>query len=159
MSEISDGITIARIFDAPPERVFAAWVEPEKFGRWFGGAASDVPVETISMDARAGGLWSALMLAGPERIEIPWSGEFVVVDPPSRLVLTLTDTAVDVDEPSRESVTVTFAPLGDKVTDEGNDRTEMTFRQSGGTLAPDEYEQARLGWQGFFDELELLLGE
>ena len=152
MSEITDGISITRIFDAPPEEVFAAWVEPAKFGRWFGGAASDVPVETITMDARPGGLWSALMFAGPERIEIAWSGEFVVVDPPSRLVLTLTDA-----EPSSESVTVTFTPLGDTVTDEDNDRTEMTFRQAGGTLEPEEYEQARLGWQGFFDELETVL--
>ena len=151
MSE-SDGISITRIFDAPPEEVFAAWVEPAKFGRWFGGTASDVPVETISMDARPGGLWSALMFAGPERIEIPWSGEFIVVDPPSRLVLTLSDSA-----PSSESVTVTFAPLGEDVTDEGNSRTEMTFRQAGGHLELEQYEQARLGWLTFFDELAALL--
>jgi len=154
MSEITDGISITRIFDAPPEEVFAAWVEPAKFGRWFGGAQSDVPVETISMDARPGGLWSALMFAGPERIEIPWNGEFVVVDPPSRLVLTLSDT-----DPSSESLTVTFAPLGENVTDEGNARTEMTFRQAGGHLEPEQYEQARVGWMGFFDELDALLAE
>jgi len=157
MSEITDGISITRIFDAPPEEVFAAWVEPASFGRWFGGAAADVPVETITMDARPGGLWSALMFAGPERIEIPWSGEFVVVDPPSRLVLTLRDSAIDHNDPSSESLTATFAPLGEKVTDEGNPRTEMTFRQAGGHLEPEQYEQARIGWMGFFDELAAVL--
>ena len=34
------GITITRVFDAPRERVWKEWTEPERFADWFGGPES-----------------------------------------------------------------------------------------------------------------------
>ena len=140
------GFTIVRTFAAPPEAVFAAWTTPEHFSAWFGGAASEVPVETVSMDVRPGGAWSARMFAGPDRYEISWTGEFVEVDPPARLVLTMTDQP---GAPARDGVTVSLAPV--------NGGTEMTVVQSGGNLTPEQYEQAKAGWNSFFDVMGLLV--
>jgi uncharacterized protein YndB with AHSA1/START domain len=138
------GISITRTFDAPRELVYQAWTDPKQFAAWFGGAETEVPMETVSMDVREGGTWKLTMLvgSGAERVEMPWHGEFVELDPPSRLVMTLADSTSG-DE--REVCTVTFADVAGK--------TEMRFEQSGGHLDAANYAQAREGWLGFFEAL------
>jgi uncharacterized protein YndB with AHSA1/START domain len=135
------GITIVRVFDAPRERVWREWTEPESFADWFGGVESEVPVSTVSMDVRPGGSWRLTMFAA--RGEIHWNGEYREVEEPERLVFTVTD------EPGAdvyELVTVVLTDLGDG-------RTEMHFEQSGGSLSPEEYERAGQGWSSFFDRI------
>src|SRR4051794_41812745 len=86
-----DGMTISRVFDAPRERVWREWTEPERFADWYGGPEGVIPLDTVEMDVRPGGTWRATMYFGPDRREIRWSGEYREVEPPHRLVLTLTD--------------------------------------------------------------------
>jgi len=81
-----NGISLTRVFDAPRERVWKEWTEPEAFADWFGGAESDVPLATVSMDVRPGGSWRLTMFFGPERREIQWRGEYREVVEPERLV-------------------------------------------------------------------------
>jgi uncharacterized protein YndB with AHSA1/START domain len=71
----SGGFTTTRLFDAPRERVWQEWTEPERFADWFGGAECEVPLSTISMDVRPGGAWRATTFCGTERREIRWRGE------------------------------------------------------------------------------------
>ncbi len=130
------GITITRVFDAPRERVWKEWTEAERFSDWFGGPECEVPLSSVSMDVRPGGSWRLTMFAGSGRREIHWKGEYREVVEPERLVFTITDQPEDDDV---ELVTVVLTDLGDG-------RTEMLFRQSGGTLSPDEYERAGQGW-------------
>jgi uncharacterized protein YndB with AHSA1/START domain len=137
-----NGITVTRVFDAPRERVWKEWTEPERFADWFGGTESEVPVSTVSMDVREGGKWRATMFAGPSRQEIQWRGEFLEVIEPERLVLTLADRPGD----RYELVIVELTDLGDG-------RTEMAFQQRGG-MSPEEYERAGKGWSGFFDRMD-----
>jgi uncharacterized protein YndB with AHSA1/START domain len=61
------GISITRAFDAPRERVWREWTEPERFADWFGGTDSEVPLSTVSMHVTAGGAWRATMFSGPDR--------------------------------------------------------------------------------------------
>jgi uncharacterized protein YndB with AHSA1/START domain len=140
----SDGATITRIINAPPQAVFDAWVDPVQFARWFGGGGVFVPAESVTLDARPGGSWTATMVIGNGIPDIHWVGEYVEVDPPSKLVLTLSDVAE-----ARELVTVNFT----EVDRDGRSSTEMLFRQTGGNLSPDEYARAQQGWEGFFDAL------
>ena len=93
------GITITRVFDAPRERVWREWTEPERFADWFGAPHAEVPLDTVSMDVRPGGAWRLTMFAGPDRREIHWRGEYLEVEPPERLVFTVTDQPDD-DAPS-----------------------------------------------------------
>ncbi len=141
----AEGIVIVRVFDAPRELVFKAWTEPERFATWFGEHGSSIPLESISMDARPGGAWSAVMIHGPERIEIPFSGEFREVVEPERVVMTLVDPS-DPDSGNIEVLSAEFRDLG-------GGRTEMTFTQRGGNLPADEYSRAMRGSLIFFERL------
>jgi uncharacterized protein YndB with AHSA1/START domain len=137
------GIAITRIFDAPRERVWQEWTEPERFADWFGGPTSAVPLSTVSMDVTPGGSWRLTMFAEPGRREINWKGEYLEVVEPERLVFTVTDRP---DEEAEELVIVQLTDLGDG-------RTEMAFEQRGGGLSAEEYERAGKGWSGFFDRI------
>ena len=136
------GFTLTRVFDAPRERVWREWTEPERFADWFGGAQVDVPLDTVAMDVRPGGTWRATMSMDAGRREIRWAGEYREVRPPERLVLTITDRP---DDDLRELVTVDLH-------DVGSGRTEMVVRQHG-RMRPEEYERAKRGWGGFFDRM------
>ncbi len=136
------GITITRVFDAPRERVWAEWTEPERFADWFGGPESEVPPATVSMDIRPGGSWRLTMFADPGRREIRWQGEYREVVEPERLVFTLSDQP---EEDAYELVTVVLSDLGDG-------RTEMLFQQRG-RLPAEVYERAGEGWSMFFDRI------
>ena len=142
-------LEIRRVFEAPRERLWREWTEPEAFADWFGGAAAEVPVSSVTMDVREGGAWRATMFAGPDRLEIHWAGEYREVDEPRRLSFTITD---EPDDERMDLVTVTLSDLGDG-------RTEMIMEQSGGHMTPEEYERAGQGWGGFFDRMAERLGE
>ena len=134
------GITITRIFDAPRERVWKEWIEPERFSDWFGGPAV-VPLSTVEMDVRPGGSWRLTMFADPGRREINWRGEYREVVEPERLVFTYRRAdrrlRADYRRPDRSR----------------RRPTEMFFRQSGGKLSAEEYERAGQGWGSFFDRI------
>ena len=134
------GITITRVFDAPRERVWREWTEPERFADWFGGPEADVPLASVAMDVREGGAWRLTMFYGSR--EIHWHGSYVEVVPPERVVFTIAD-APDVEE--FELITVDLADLG-------GGRTEMLFRQTG-RMTEQQYRAAGAGWTGFFDRL------
>jgi uncharacterized protein YndB with AHSA1/START domain len=147
MAEPEPGIRITREFDAPRDLVWKEWTEPERFADWFGTRSTRVPPESVSMDVRPGGAWRLTMAAGAEHPQIRWAGVYHEVVPPERLVFTVTDRP-DGDE--YELVTVELTDLGDG-------RTRMDFRQSGGHLTPEEYEGASQGWGGFFDDVDARL--
>lgn len=141
---MSDGITITRTLAAPRKRVFEAWTMPEQFSFWFGGEAISVPRGTVKMDVRSGGSWAAVMQL-PDGTLKSWAGDYITVDPPTKLVLTMTD---DVTNPNRERITVVLTEAG-----EG---TEMTMTQKGGNLTADQYHAASVGYNTFFDAMEKL---
>jgi uncharacterized protein YndB with AHSA1/START domain len=132
--------TIKRVFDAPRERVWKEWTEPQSWADWFGHPGGEVPLSGVSMDVRPGGAWKLTMYAGPGRREIHWWGEFREIVEPERLVFTISD------EPDA------YALITVELTDLGDGRTEMWFEQSGeGRI--EQYERAKEGWGGFFDRV------
>jgi uncharacterized protein YndB with AHSA1/START domain len=48
-------LTLKRRLNAPPEKVYTAWTDPEKIARWFGPASVKAGTEQASIDARVGG--------------------------------------------------------------------------------------------------------
>jgi uncharacterized protein YndB with AHSA1/START domain len=136
------GITITRVFEAPRERVWEEWTNPEGFADWFGGPEAEVPLSTVSMDVRPGGAWRATMFAGPNRREIQWTGEYREVVEPERLVLTFSDQP---GEDEYELVTIVLTDLGDG-------RTEMHFQQHG-RMSAEQYGRAEQGWSTFLDRM------
>jgi uncharacterized protein YndB with AHSA1/START domain len=133
-------VEITRVFEAPRERLWREWTEPERFADWFGGRQADIPVDSVSMDVRPGGRWRATMHY--DGVESQWEGVYREVVEPARLVLTMSDQPGD---EAGEVVTVVF-------TDLGNGRTEMRVEQRG-THSRDLYERTLEGWSLFFDRL------
>ena len=151
-SSDAGGIHIVRSFDAAIEDVFAAWTTPERFATWFGEHGSSVPLDTVSMDVRPGGLWRAVMhVIEPEPMELVFHGEFREVDPPRHLVMTIEDMSGEGAPGAVELFTVDLVELGG--------RTEMRFSQTGGNLPSDEYSRAMRGELIFFDRLATHLEE
>ena len=137
------GVRITRVFDAPRDRVWKEWTEPERFADWFGGRECEAPLSSVSMDVRPGGTWRLAMFALPPPAD-RLGGDYREVEAPDRLVFTIAGDLPD-DDPF-ELVTVVLTDLGD-------DRTEMLFEQRG-SMPPEEYERATEGWSTFFDHLQ-----
>lgn len=136
-----DGIEIDREFAAPPAAVFAAWTTPESFARWFGGREVQVPLDGLDYRAEVGRAWSAMMVL-PDGATIDWAGEFLEVDPPSRLVMTLTDRPAAAER-AVLTVELTPSPVGT--------RLRMTQQTPGFS---DEQRQGTIaGWMTFLDVL------
>jgi uncharacterized protein YndB with AHSA1/START domain len=140
------GLEIRWIFDAPRERVWREWITREAFADWFGGPQSPVPLDSVEWDLRPGGKWKLTMHA--ERGKIPWSGEFLEIEKPERLVFTITD------QPEPEL----YARCTVVLTELDGGRTEMHFQQTGG-LPPGAYKPAREGWKTFFRRVDERLAE
>ena len=80
-------LRIERIFNAPVERVFAAWTSEEVLRRWLHGM-SGWETPTAEVDLRVGGRIRILMRDPSGGAESGATGEYRVVDPPHRLVFT-----------------------------------------------------------------------
>jgi uncharacterized protein YndB with AHSA1/START domain len=50
---VKPSLTLKRRLDAAPEKVYAAWTDPEKIVKWFGPDAG--PVKHAETDVRTGG--------------------------------------------------------------------------------------------------------
>jgi uncharacterized protein YndB with AHSA1/START domain len=99
-------IRITRDFDAPPEKVFRAWIDPDLVARWLGPRDSAIRID--SWDARTGGGYRYASVRDGEEIAA-FYGSFHEVRPNERLVQTFTWEGMP-DGVSLE--TLTFEDLG-----------------------------------------------
>jgi uncharacterized protein YndB with AHSA1/START domain len=100
-------IRIIRDFDAPPDKVFRAWIEPELVAQWLGPKSTEMRIE--EWNARTGGSYRYAALQDGEEVAA-FYGSFHEVRPNERLVQTFTWEGMP-DGVSLE--TMTFEDLGD----------------------------------------------
>jgi uncharacterized protein YndB with AHSA1/START domain len=55
MTEAANELVITRVFDAPRELVYRAFVDPDELAQWFGPVGWSVPRDSVSVDPRVGG--------------------------------------------------------------------------------------------------------
>jgi uncharacterized protein YndB with AHSA1/START domain len=79
-------IDITREFDATPDKVFRAHVDPELFAQWIG--PRDLSFELEEWDARTGGRWAYSSGRGDDRFE--FYGSFHEIRENERIVQTFT---------------------------------------------------------------------
>ena len=101
-------ITMVREFDAPPDRVFHAWVDPELAARWLGPNSTTTKIS--SWDARTGGNFRYASWREGEEIA-SFYGSFHEVRPAERLVQTFTWEGFP-DGVSLETITFSELPGG-----------------------------------------------
>lgn len=74
----------SRLIDAPQERVFRAFAQPEHLARWWGPVGFSSTFE--SFEFRPNGAWR-LVMHGPDGVNYPNESIFREVVPPSRVVI------------------------------------------------------------------------
>jgi uncharacterized protein YndB with AHSA1/START domain len=153
-------LVITRVFDAPRERVFRAWTEPERLMRWWGPNGFTTPVCRI--DPRPGGVWHSCMRSSEGRDY--WSrGVYREIVVPERIVCTdafadeqgnqvpPTHYEMGADWPSETLLTVTFA--------ERDGRTTLTLRHAALPASGTEREMCEQGWGESLDRLAAYLAK
>ncbi len=139
---MTDYFTITRILRAPRELVFEAITKPEHFAVWFGTAAVEVPQESLTMDVRPGGAFRAVMKL-PDGNRIDWAGEYQVVEPPSRLAMTLSD------RPGDDAGLPVLFDL-----EEVDGGTRLTISQDRSDFGDDQVQATIAGYNAFIDDME-----
>ena len=136
-------VLITRIFDAPRERVFRAWTDPDEVAAWYGPEHFDTPRERIRIDLRVGGRYELTMVQRSSGAEYPVHYEIVELVEPELIVLR----SDPMPEMGMHQPTLTRVEFHDH----GN-KTRMTlvdgpYPESG---------HAEAGWSAAFDKLAKL---
>ncbi|PRY18137.1 uncharacterized protein YndB with AHSA1/START domain [Kineococcus rhizosphaerae] len=75
-------IELVREYPVEPQRVFAAWTDPEQL-EWFSGLPAAQSEPTV--DLRPGGFWRLTLQEGPDGRRYATGGLYRLVEPPHRL--------------------------------------------------------------------------
>jgi uncharacterized protein YndB with AHSA1/START domain len=135
-------LTLKRHIKATPDRVFAAWTEPEKILRWFGPDSG--PVKEATADVRVGGRY-AVTFHTEDGEQHHVSGHYREVVPNAKLVFTWAWRTM----PERESlVTILIKPDG------AGSLLTLIHEQFFDEAARDRHRQ---GWSSCLDKLERYL--
>jgi uncharacterized protein YndB with AHSA1/START domain len=101
-------IHVERVFDAPRDRVFAAFTDPKLIPEWWGPRDTTTVVD--HMDVRPGGSWR-FVIRNSDGSETGFRGTYREITPPERVVQTFEWEGM----PGYVSVeTATFEDLGDR---------------------------------------------
>jgi uncharacterized protein YndB with AHSA1/START domain len=136
-------VRVSRRYQASPERVFDAWLDPEKAGRFL-FATPTGQIVRAEIDARVGG--SFTFVDRRDGDDVVHSGEYLEIDRPRRLVFTFS-----VDDSPSDRVTVEIVPL-----ETGCELTLSHEQRPEGVEYADRTEE---GWIGILDRLAVVLGE
>ena len=145
-------LVITRIFDAPRELVFKAWIDSKQLAQWWGPHGFTNPV--CELDARPGGE-IRINMRGPDGVVYPMKGAFHKIAQSELLVFTSSAFDDEKGNPQLKVLnTITFIGLGDK--------TRLTLRADVVRSTP-AVEAALAGmeegWSQSLDRLADVLGK
>lgn len=139
-------VRVSRIFDARPERVFDAWLDPEVLGKWmFGPSVREEEIVHLKTDPRVGGTFSFLVRRGGA--EIDHVGMYRIIDRPNRLAFTW-GVAGDSEDASLVTVEFRATPSG----------CALTLSHEMAATWADFAEQAQASWSTMLDALAAFVG-
>jgi len=135
---INPVLVIRRLFDAPPDVAFDAWLEREQWQAWIGpeGCQCDVPM----LEPKVGGRYRIQMHLSDGR-EIPVEGVFKVVDRPRALAFTW---GWALGGHADTLVSLTFSAKGSQ--------TEITLTHEGLPTSEDRENHSK-GWNSALNKL------
>jgi uncharacterized protein YndB with AHSA1/START domain len=132
-------LRVVRRFDVSAERVFDAWLDPKKAGRWLFATAGGQMVR-VEIDARIGGRFLFVDRRNGEDVE--HTGEYLELERPKRLVFNF---LVPRYSAISTRVAIDIAPIGSGC--------EVTLVQEG---VPPEYQAAtENGWTTILNMLAM----
>ena len=137
-------VTLHRVFRAPPERLYRAFLDPDAMAKWL--PPHGFTGRVLSMNARVGGSYRMQFTNFSNGQSHAFGGEYLELVPGARIVHT--DSFDDPNLPGEMRTTITFRPVlvG----------TEVTAVQEG-IPAVIPTEMCYLGWQESLQLLALLI--
>ena len=144
MSSTTGTVTLHRVFRAPPDRLYRAFLDPDTMAKWL--PPHGFTGRVLSMDARVGGRYRMQFTNFSNGQSHAFGGEYLELVPGERIVHT--DSFDDPNLPGEMRTTITFRPVlvG----------TEVTAVQEG-IPAVIPTEMCYLGWQESLQLLALLI--
>ncbi len=139
-------VRVSRLFPAPRELVFSAWIEPDQISAWFAPEGCEVPRDTVDVEPRVGGRIHFEMLQAADEAVYPVRFEIVELSEPELLVLA-SEAQPELGLPHAMVTRVAFEVEG-----EG---TRVTVVQ--GPHTDQMADGANAGWSSSLDKLERLL--
>ncbi len=134
-------VRVTRRFAASPERVFDAWLDPKRAGKFLFSTPTGTMVR-VEIDARVGGTFRFTDRRDGE--DIDHTGTYVEIDRSKRLVFTF---AVPKFSAESTRVTVEISPEGSG--------SMLTLTHDG--VLPDYAERTQSGWTMILDRLERVI--
>lgn len=131
-------IVVRRRFEAPPERVFDAWLDPARAAKFLFATPTGEIVK-VEIDARVGGSF-LIVDRRPEVGEAEHFGRYVEIDRPRRLAF---DFAIERDMKDATRVTIDIKPVGEGC--------ELTLTHEG--VWQDYAERTEGGWTTILEGL------
>jgi uncharacterized protein YndB with AHSA1/START domain len=140
-TEASATVRVTHRFTASAERVFDAWLDPKRAGKWLFATPSGQMVR-VEIDARVGG--SFVFVDRRDGEDVEHTGEYVEIDRPRRLVFTFTVPKYS-SKVTRVTVEIGRAGAG----------CELTLTHEG--VLPDYASQTESGWKSILERLAATL--
>jgi uncharacterized protein YndB with AHSA1/START domain len=128
-------VVVRRVLPAPPDVVFAAWLDPESVREWMTPAGT----AELTLDPHPGGAFRLVMSGGGTEIE--HTGKYRAIVPPELLQFTWRSRFTDDQE---TLVTVRLTPRGDGCTELELVHELLTVEQAGSHSG---------GWRQIVDRL------
>ena len=143
-------LVLSRIFDAPRELVYQAFVDPDQLAQWFGPVGWVVPRDTVDVDPRPGGSQRFVMVNADDPSQrSPVSATFSEVIENELLVGEQKAEGI----PGVEGAATMMLRL--EFLDEPGGKTRLELRQ--GPFTQQMEEMSREGWNSSFGKLDDLL--
>jgi uncharacterized protein YndB with AHSA1/START domain len=143
----TEELHISRLFAAPRELVFRAFIEPAQLSQWFGPVGWSVPIDTVDIDPRPGGNYNFTMVNDDDPTQqSPANAKF------TELVENELIVGKEIWESPDSGPTEMYIRI--ELADEG-DQTRVTLRQ--GPYTPEIAKMATEGWESSFTKLDKVL--
>jgi uncharacterized protein YndB with AHSA1/START domain len=140
--EPAGSIRISRLFEASAERVFDAWLDPKKAGKWL-FATPTGQIVRVEIDARVGG---SFVITRRDGDDVEHVGKYLEIDRPRRLVFGFSVPKFSAQE-TRVTIDILPLPTG----------CELTLTHEG--VLPEWLERSKEGWGKILEGLAENLGE
>ncbi len=141
-------LVIDRVFDAPRELVYKAFIDPDQLAEWFGPVGFTVPRESVDLDVREGGHQRFTMVSNEDPTFVSQVDATFLEVVPNELLVGAESWDGEGEAPeARFTLRVEFH-------DEGG-QTRVLLKQ--GPYAEEVEGMARLGWESSFTKLDALL--
>jgi uncharacterized protein YndB with AHSA1/START domain len=139
--DASAALSISRRFDAPIDRVFNAWLDPDNAGKWLFATPTGQMVR-VEIDARVGGSFN--LTDRRDNQDVEHIGTYLEIDRPRRLVFSF---GVPFYSPLFTRVSIDLRPLPAGC--------ELTLTHEG--VLPEWRDSAQEGWGKILDSLAATL--